>query len=193
VPASHLTSPSIIAIAGPNGAGKTTFYNVFLKKTGLPFLNADLVAAERGIDSYAAARLVELQRYERVKKQESFIFETVFSDPAGAKISFLKDAVAAGYIVELYYIGISDPIISEKRVTMRVKQGGHNVPLDKLKNRFPRTLENLKKAIAELPCVFIFDNDNLARSFRKVAEFRNGIPSSPLTDIPEWLQKIVSS
>lgn len=47
--------PIIVAVAGPNGAGKTTFFNSHLKSTGLPFINADLLAAQFGFDAYAAA------------------------------------------------------------------------------------------------------------------------------------------
>jgi len=36
---------------------------------------------------------------------------------------------------------------------MRVSQGGHDVPLEKLITRFPRTLANLKAALQALPRV----------------------------------------
>jgi len=51
--------------------------------------------------------------------------------------------------------------MSEQRVSMRVSQGGHDVPADKLAARFPRTLANLATAIRELPCVLVFDNSDL--------------------------------
>ena len=71
------------------------------------------------------------------------------------------DAVASGYNVVLCFIGISGPEISEERVAMRMSQGGHYVPPDKLIIRFPRTVANLKAAIQPLPMVLIFDNDVL--------------------------------
>jgi predicted ABC-type ATPase len=37
---------SLILLAGPNGAGKSTFYEAHLQNSGLPFLNADIVAKE---------------------------------------------------------------------------------------------------------------------------------------------------
>jgi len=61
----------------------------------------------------------------------------------------------------LCFIGIADVDRSEERVAMRLSQGGHDVPTDKLMARFPRSLANLKQAIRELPCVFVFDNDDL--------------------------------
>ena len=57
---------------------------------------------------------------------------------------------------------------------MRVLQGGHDVPTAKLRARYPRTMRNLKRAVRELPHVLVFDNSDLARPFRKVAEFERG-------------------
>jgi hypothetical protein len=58
------------------------------------------------------------------------------------------------------FIGISGPRVSRQRVAMRVSQGGHDVPAEKLAARFPRALANLKTAIRELPHVWVFDNTN---------------------------------
>lgn len=70
---------------------------------------------------------------------------------------------------------------------MRVLQGGHDVPTERLEQRFPRTVENLRKAILELPHVLAYDNSDLSRPFRKVAEFANGHPIEWKEPIPDWL------
>ena len=57
---------------------------------------------------------------------------------------------------------------------MRVSQGGHDVPADKLITRFPRSLNNLKSALRELPHVWVFDNSDLRTPFRLVTVFENG-------------------
>ena len=94
------------------------------------------------------------------------------SDRTGEKLAFLADAVAAGYNVVLCFIGVANPDTSEERIAMRVSQGGHDVPPEKLITRFPRTVANLRAAIQILPEVLIFNNDDLAAPFSKVAEFR---------------------
>ena len=180
--------PVIVAIAGPNGAGKTTFFHSHLREAGLRFLNADDIARELGISAYEAAEITGALRRELVRQRESFVFETVFSDPVGEKLAFLVDAVAAGYNVVLCFIGIADPETSEARIAMRVSQGGHDVPSEKLAGRFRRTIKNLKTAIQTLPIVLIFDNDNLADPFRRLAEFRNGKPLTLSEPIPGWLR-----
>lgn len=183
--------PILVAVAGPNGAGKTTFYHAHLRPAGLRFVNADEVARELAIEAYEAARIVAQVRQELVRFKESFVFETVFSDPVGDKLAFLKAAAQAGYNVVLCFIGISGPDTSEQRVAMRVSQGGHDVPSDKLVARFPRTMANLRGAIGELPCVMIFDNDDLAAPFRAVAIVHNGWVVWSADQLPEWLQGLL--
>ena len=118
--------------------------------------------------------------------------ETVFSDPAGDKLAFLVDAVAQGYTVVLCFVGLEDAALSESRVAMRVLQGGHDVPTRKIRERFPRTLANLRRAIRALPHVFVFDNSDLSRPFRAVATFKDGaLVEAGTPPVPTWARRLV--
>lgn len=185
--------PLMVAVTGPNGAGKTTFYLAHLQPCGLRFINADVLAQELDIEPYAAARVAGSLRSAFVEQRESFVFETVFSDPVGDKLAFLKNAAAQGYTVILCFIGISGPDVSEDRVAMRVSQGGHDVPAEKLITRYPRTLANLQCAIRELPHVWIFDNDDLRVPFRKVAIYEQGRQICAGKPAPQWLRRILKN
>ena len=88
--------PVVVALAGANGAGKSTFYHAHLRAAALRFINADALARELKIDPYAAAEMANSLRRELIRQRESFVFETVFSDPVGDKLAFLKDAAAVG-------------------------------------------------------------------------------------------------
>jgi predicted ABC-type ATPase len=177
----------VVALAGPNGAGKTTFFHAHLASAGLRFVNADVIARELDVDAYAAAAVADSLRRELVRQRESFVFETVFSDPVGEKLSFLKEVAASGYAVVLVFIGVSGPEVCGERVAMRVCRGGHDVPADRLAARYPRTLANLRAAVHALPHVLVFDNDDLRRPFRRVAEFENGRVTFRADDLPVWL------
>jgi predicted ABC-type ATPase len=183
--------PIVVGIAGSNGAGKSTFFEAHLKFSGLRFLNADVFARDLEADAYEAARMIAALRAELVGQRESFIFETVFSDPVGDKLGFLKQAAQSGYAVVLCFIGIADIETSEQRVALRVSQGGHDVPTQKLTDRFPRTLANLSTAIRELPCVLVFDNSDLRTPFRDVAVYANGRRMQWNEPIPSWLKLIL--
>jgi predicted ABC-type ATPase len=185
--------PLLVTIAGPNGAGKTTFFESHLKRSGLRFVNADVLAKELELGAYDAARMVEALRSELVSRRESFVFETVFSDAVGEKVAFLKEAAESGYSVVLCFIGIGTVETSEQRVAIRVSQGGHDVPTEKLAARFPRTLANLARAIRELPCVLVFDNDDLQNPYRHVATFLESARVMLKDPIPPWLDEIVKA
>jgi predicted ABC-type ATPase len=181
--------PIVVAVAGPNGAGKTTFFEAHLARAGLRFVNADDLARELGVDAYEAAELAGRLRQTLLDQGESFVFETVFSDPVGDKVTFLHAAAARGYTVVLCFIGIDGPAMSEERVAMRVLQGGHDVPTEKLEARYPRTLENLARAILELPHVLVYDNSDLGRPFRLVAAYERGKALERHAPRPRWLPR----
>jgi len=168
--------PIVVALAGSNGAGKTTFYHVHLADTGLRFVNADDLANELKLGPYEAAEVADTLRQSLIAKGESFVFETVFSDPVGAKIAFLHEAIREGFRVVLIFVKIPDVEVSRERVSMRAAQGGHDVPDDKIEGRFSRTLANLQRAIDTLPFVLVYDNSDMLNPFRHVASYVNGEP-----------------
>ncbi len=150
-------------------------------------MNADLLAAATGLPPYDAAKAVEALRAQFIAEKQSFIFETVLSDPVGDKVRFLAEAAKADYEVVLCFIGLSSPELSRDRVAMRVLRGGHDVPEQKLKDRYPRTLNNLRLAIQTLPHVLVFDNSEAAVPFQLIAEFDFGNVTSMRQPPPTWL------
>lgn len=182
--------PVLVAIAGPNGAGKTTFYHAHIEPAGLRLVSADRFANELDLDPYSAARIATSVRNELIRQRESFAYETVFSDPVGDKLEFLRTTAADGYTVVLCFIGLASARLSSERVAMRVSQGGHDVPVDKQKSRYPRVMLNLKSAIATLPHVIVFDNSDLGRAYRQIAVYENGSPTFTAKPIPKWLRNI---
>ena len=183
--------PALVVVAGPNGAGKTTFFHAHLEASGLRYLNPDLLARELKLQPAEAAQALDALRQTLMTQRESFVFETVFSDPVGAKLEFLKAAASAGYTVILCFLGLAGAATSDERVAMRVSQGGHDVPPEKLIARYPRTMVNLQKAIRTLPHVFIFDNEDLRTPYRKVAVFEHGKARQLAGALPPWLSRLL--
>ncbi len=183
--------PIVVALAGPNGAGKSSFYRTYLQHSGLRFVNADVLALELGIDPYKAAQTADDLRRQLVAMRESFIFETVFSDPVGDKLNFLKEAEEAGYTALLLFIGIPTAQFSDMRVSIRVSKGGHDVPRDKLAERFPRILENLRKALVSLRNVRVYDNSSMKRPYRLVLKLQDGSAMELHSPTPDWLRTLL--
>ena len=89
------------------------------------------------VDSYFTSADADFIRVKLLSIGKSFSFETVMSHPS--KIDFLREVHAAGYRNYLYFIATKDPLINKSRVEARVKDGGHDVPAHKIKQRYLRT------------------------------------------------------
>jgi predicted ABC-type ATPase len=74
---------------------------------------------------------------------------------------------------------------------MRVSQGGHDLPSEKLVSRYPRVLANLRAALRKLPHVWVFDNDDLRTPFRLVAVYESGRLVELRRLVPSWLRPLL--
>jgi predicted ABC-type ATPase len=182
---------AIVVVAGPNGAGKTTFVETFLHPTGLRVINADAIALALlpdapGEVAYEAARAAEVVRRDLMSRGISFCMETVFSDPEGAKVAFLREAQERGYVIVLVFIGLESGELAIARVIERTERGGHDVPDEKIVARFPRSFTNLTDALTFVDHAFLFDNSSIESPYRFVAEFRAGRIVRRGTLRPRW-------
>ena len=145
----------IIIIAGPNGAGKTTFAREYLLKEAdcSDFVNVDLIAAglspfdpDRAAIQAGRLMLSEIQR--RIRKGESFAFETTLSGHLYARS--IPSWRKAGYRVKLIFLSLPDPEMAIARVKTRVAQGGHNVSSTVIRRRFDSGLRNFRDVYMNL-------------------------------------------
>jgi predicted ABC-type ATPase len=171
--------PILLVLAGSNGAGKTTFFELYLQSLGLPFVNADVIAQTlSGLDpahvGYEAAGLAELVRRDLVSQRASFCMETVFSDAAGQKVQFLREAQSAGYLIVFLCFRLSDAALSNARVSQRVARGGHDVPEEKIATRFERTRANVAAALQFVDLGLVIDNSSTQHPFRLVERWERG-------------------
>lgn len=165
-------------LAGPNGAGKTTFVEQVLTPiTHLPFVNADIIAAQRWptdlvARSYDAAQLATAERDALLAARDSFTTETVFSHPS--KVKLLRAAKTQGYLVTLHIILV--PVeLSVARVQARVRHGGHDVPEAKIRERYGRLWTHVADAIGVADHAVVYDNSRAATPYRVVARYREGM------------------
>lgn len=148
-------------VVGPNGAGKSTFIAFTLAL--LPrsvFVNADEIARQRWPDdpvahAYDAARMAADTRARLIEAGMSFIAETVFSHPS--KLDLIRAAHDAGYIVAVHVMLIPEDLAVE-RVKRRVRHGGHDVPVGKIRERHRRLWALVAGAIDIADTASIYDN-----------------------------------
>jgi predicted ABC-type ATPase len=142
-----IPNKTVHIVAGPNGSGKTTFARSFLGRDSdvSIFLNPDLIAA--GISplnheqaSFQAGRVLLADIKSRLINGESFGFESTLSGKT--YVALLKEALARGYSVTIYFLFVSSVAISLKRIKQRVSEGGHNIPKSAVLRRQSRCFEN---------------------------------------------------
>lgn len=192
-------TPILLVLVGPNGAGKSTFYQRYLAKIPLPFINAD-VLAQTLIQSGApigeaterlAAELAQKKRSELIAKRESFITETVFSDPVGSKVQTLRDAQAAGYTVIMVFLCVDSAALSALRVKTRVQLGGHNVPSEKIAARYERMRRNVRAALTFVDFAILMDNSSFKMPLRPVAATAKGKTVYRNPPLPWWAKEVL--
>lgn len=137
----------------------------FLAKVGLTneaaelrFDDGKLSFATVSVNSYFASVAADFIRHKLLDAGVTFTFETVMSSPD--KIEFLKEAKERGFHTYLYYVATEDPDINISRVESRVAEGGHPVPMDKIMERYHRSLDLLADAVQYANRAYIFDNSS---------------------------------
>ncbi len=105
---------------------------------------------------YAMSVLVDYLRNTLIDRGESFSFETVFSHPS--KLEFMKRARELGYRIYLYFVCVESVELCLARVAVRVAQGGHDVPSDKVLKRYEQCLKLLRDAVLIADRTYLFDN-----------------------------------
>jgi predicted ABC-type ATPase len=142
---------------------------------------------EAAARSYEAARIAEAARLELFAARRSFSFETVLSDPHGAKVDFLKRARENHYYVIAHFIGLESAEHAQARVIQRVNAGGHDVPDEKIAGRFPRVIENLRRLLDVPDELVIYDNTASEAPFRVIAKLERGVLLEISSHLPTWI------
>ncbi len=180
--------PVLHVVAGPNGSGKTTFCaRILIPATRLPFINADEIARARwpGREEehgHDAAKAAEQERSRRMEQCTSFIAETVFSHPS--KVDLITRAANAGYLVTVHIVLVPEEL-AVARVKLRAEQGGHTVPIAKVRARYRRLWPLLRQAALQADEAVVYDNSRTGTPFRVVARYRNG-QAEEVAQWPGW-------
>lgn len=181
-------------LAGGNGAGKSTFYRTQLERLGLQFINVDILAKELYPQapeehSYDAAKLATEMRFRLLYEGRSFCCESVFSHPS--KIDFVAQAKVLGYQIILVFIHLDTVSLNQARVAQRLSEGGHNVPDEKVANRIPRLLQNIKQTLPLCDQVRILNNSRIDNPFQQVAVILNGQTIHQEIPLPNWVKDLL--
>ncbi len=206
--------PHIYVLAGTNGAGKSSIMGATLLQQGVEYFNPDqaaqrilsanLLSGNPGLSQLEAnsaawhegKRLLERAITEKL----DFAFETTLG---GKTIAHLLDnALSQGIEVRIWYVGLDSVERHIARVRSRVDQGGHDIPEEKIRERYTQSRLNLIRLLPRLTELLLYDNSD-------EADPRTGTAPEPrlvlslvqgkvretceLTLVPEWAKPILAA
>jgi predicted ABC-type ATPase len=178
-----------------------------LVEEGVEYFNPDEAAelirvANPGItleQSQSAAwdegrRLLERAINERL----DYAFETTLG---GSTIpALLEKAMEAGIEVHILYVGLANAELHIARVHARVKRGGHDIPEERIRQRYTRSLLTLIQLMPKLTELRVYDNTVEADPHtgatpepRLIVHLNRGklLNVCELASTPEWAKPIV--
>jgi len=191
-------APTFWLIAGPNGSGKSSLYgskisNAIYAGTNITdfsrsfwIINPDLLTARirsaegRSLrdSNLEAVRRTEAWLEASIKAHQSIGVETVLSTDKYRRL--VRAAKKRKFEIQLRYVVLENVDLCVERVRMRVRQGGHRVPIEKIRDRWIRSLQQLTWFPNQADKAVLFDN---SRSLRVIGRKERGIitidPSAP--------------
>ncbi len=191
--------PVLCVVAGPNGSGKTTTTIQLLANEWTDdslYINPDNIAQETYGDWNSEAAIIKAAetatalRYKCLEEKRNFVFETVFSSKE--KLEFLKTAHNNGYFIRFFFVCTKSPEINVLRITKRVLNGGHEVPISKIISRYYKSILNATDAIEFVDRAYIYDNSIENQKPQLILRTVNGKLHKQYTDeIPIWAKQLL--
>lgn len=183
--------PGLVLLAGPNGAGKSTLYQTRVAPAFAgPFINADLIQRDELGDvsmaaAYRAAAIAAERRDTLLDAGQSFVTETVFSHPS--KLDIITRAITNGYLIVVMHVGVDAADLSVARVRSRTREGGHDVPEGKIRERYARNQPLIRQAVLLADRGMVFDNSRLNEPPRRLLLFGKGRLQEAQPLLPRWI------
>jgi len=194
-------------LAGTNGAGKSSVAGEALIQAGMEFFNPDQVALRlRSLNpsiSQLEANSLAWQEGKRlleraVAERVDYAFETTLG--GRTIVSLLEEAASKRIELLVWYVGLSSPELHIARVRARVARGGHDIPEEKIRERYAKSVVNLIRLMPSLAQLSVYDNSEEADPHTEkeprpllILHFERG-KIARLCDpaqVPEWAKPIV--
>ena len=176
----EVRKPMVLVFAGPNGSGKSTITEYF-DIVGR-YTNADEMVRTSFLSNEDAAKKADELRYESIRNKEDFTFETVLSSEY--KIKILHEAKKSDYFIKCIFMLTSSANLNVARVKARALQGGHDVEPQKIRDRYIKSLANIKILMRLCDILHVYDNTN-SKPVRIIRKHKEEVTVFPNDDWDE--------
>lgn len=199
MPPTSAEQPVFLIVAGPNGSGKSSSYNdTEVERAGrtIWIVNPDLLTLRvhvaeglpMGEANLAAVRRIEAWLEASMEVHKSVGVETVLS--TGKYRRLVTKAKSLGFSVWLVYVLLDTPERNIERVRLRVAKGGHDVPDDKVRSRYQRSLEQFPWFLEQADSAWIYDNSG--GQPRRIGEKSEGVVTLDEAALPVVVEAVKS-
>jgi predicted ABC-type ATPase len=201
--------PLLYVLAGVNGAGKSSIGQAEFHEKGSPVFNPDTVAQQiRALHPDIPLALANAHAWQigkslleqAIAQGRDYRFETTLGGRTIAQM--LNQAARSGHRLHVWFCGLASADLHLRRVRSRVAHGGHDIPEEKIRERWTRSRENLIRVLPRIAHLRVYDNSaesDPAEGHRPkpvlLLEMQEGKITAPsdLSGAPDWAQPIIAA
>jgi predicted ABC-type ATPase len=201
--------PLLYVLAGVNGAGKSSIGETIFRAEGSVVFNPDTIALKiRALHPDISAAQANGHAWsigkelleEAIARKRDYRFETTLGGRSIARL--LQSAAREGHLLHIWFCGLESPELHLRRVCSRVSRGGHDIPEEKIRERWNSSRENLIRLLPHIHHLRLYDNSTEADPAKGQAprpqlllEMKSRKITAPadLSNAPEWAQPIIAA
>ena len=201
--------PTLHVLAGVNGAGKSSIGENTFRAEGSVVFNPDTIAQKiRALHPDISLPLANGHAWQigkslleqAIGERRDYRFETTL----GGRTIFrlLRDAARGEHRLHVWFCGLESPEMHLHRVRARVWKGGHDIPEEKIRERWEGSRKNLIRLLPHIHHLRVYDNSsevNLAQGepplpvlWLEMKDRRITAPAD-LSGAPDWVQPIIAA
>ena len=201
--------PVIHVLSGVNGAGKSSIGESEFRSEGLSVFNPDTIAQQiRDLHPDISLTVANAHAWQIGKSLleqaiaggQDYRFETTLGGRTIAQL--LEKAARSGHRLQVWFCGLASADLHIRRVRSRVAHGGHDIPVEKIRERWNRSRENLIRLLPLIDHLRVYDNSQEADPVAGqqpqpvlLLEMQRGKITAPadLSNAPDWAQPIIAA
>ena len=201
--------PVIHVLAGVNGAGKSSIGESEFRNEGLSVFNPDTIAQQiRDLHPDISLTVANAHAWQIGKSLleqaiaggQDYRFETTLGGRTIAQL--LEKAARSGHRLQVWFCGLASADLHIRRVRSRVAHGGHDIPVEKIRERWNRSRKNLIRVLPLIDHLRVYDNSQEADPIAGrqpqpvlLLEMQRGKITAPadLSNAPDWAQPIIAA